>query len=71
MSTLTVVPSTKPEGAASAAPSPQSELHKKYIAMARAFENVALERDHWRRQAEQLQDLIEKMKQCMKPYEGE
>ena len=69
MTTLTVVPNTKTEGAS--APSAYDALHKRYIAMARAFENVDLERTHWRRQAEQLQALIEQMKQCMKPYEGE
>ena len=56
------------EGAS--APSQYVEKEK-YIALARAFENVDLERTHWRRQAEQLQALIEQMKQCMKPYEGE
>lgn len=47
------------------------ELKNKYIALQKAFENVDLERKHWRRQAEQLQRLMAEMQKFMKPYEGE
>lgn len=47
------------------------ELKAKYIALQKAFENVDLERKHWRRQAEALRNLIAKMAEHMKPYEGE
>lgn len=54
-----------PEGHTSCVP------REKYAALARAFENVNLERTHWRKQAERLRALIEQMQQHMKPYEGE
>lgn len=60
-------------GAEQSAPSPKDyeRLHKQYIALQRAFENVDLERCHWRRQADTLRNLISQMAQHMKPYEGE